>query len=218
MRRERVARWEACAMETKARRQVRRRLEELRRELEQTREATRQWGFASGPSSALSELSAYDNHPADLGTETWQQAQQAGAEITLSRRLDDVQGALERLEEGTYGLCARCGHSIPAERLEARPEAEFCLYCQEQVEEAVSRASPDRPLEEGLIPGRGGAAPTKVDDPGWDGEDVWQAVARHGTSNTPSDVPGASYPEVTEDAGDSEGTVQDVERFSDRGL
>jgi DnaK suppressor protein len=44
--------------------------------------------------------------------------------------LTRIQVALQRLEEGTYGHCARCGRKIAKERLEEVPTAVFCRYCQ----------------------------------------------------------------------------------------
>jgi RNA polymerase-binding transcription factor DksA len=41
----------------------------------------------------------------------------------------DVVRALEKIEDGTYGLCDRCGASIPDERLEARPWSTLCVSC-----------------------------------------------------------------------------------------
>jgi DnaK suppressor protein len=44
--------------------------------------------------------------------------------------LGAVEGALRRIDDGTYGRCAECGEPIPAKRLEAMPWAALCLYCQ----------------------------------------------------------------------------------------
>lgn len=46
--------------------------------------------------------------------------------------LDGVEAALRRIVDGTYGKCQACGGAIPAERLDARPEADLCLDCQSQ--------------------------------------------------------------------------------------
>ena len=47
----------------------------------------------------------------------------------LQESLDDVDKALERLAEGTYGICKRCGNPISEARLEAMPTARRCLDC-----------------------------------------------------------------------------------------
>ncbi|HEY3281687.1 MAG TPA: TraR/DksA C4-type zinc finger protein [Armatimonadota bacterium] len=82
------------------------------------------------------ELTAYDNHPADVATSTFERER----DLTLERNLVDVlqriDVALERVEAGTYGACAECGKPIPAPRLEALPWANYCLDCQARVEAA----------------------------------------------------------------------------------
>ncbi len=57
-------------------------------------------------------------------------------EITLveqmrSRRADII-AALQKVDEGTYGTCDRCGREIPAERLEAVPTAARCVECKQK--------------------------------------------------------------------------------------
>ncbi len=56
----------------------------------------------------------------------------------LARSLRDVEGALTRLERGTFGLCEECGRPIPVGRLLALPRARLCVRCQRR-EEARSR-------------------------------------------------------------------------------
>jgi DnaK suppressor protein len=56
------------------------------------------------------------------------------------RELRDVQAALARLEQGTYGECEDCGKTIPFARLDVYPMARRCVACQEIVEAAQRRA------------------------------------------------------------------------------
>ena len=51
-------------------------------------------------------------------------------EHKLEQRLAAVNAALEKIGEGTYGLCSSCGKAIPSERLEIFPEADLCVDCQ----------------------------------------------------------------------------------------
>lgn len=52
------------------------------------------------------------------------------AQVALvSREIESITRALERIENGTYGTCVRCGEDIALARLEARPEASFCMTC-----------------------------------------------------------------------------------------
>jgi DnaK suppressor protein len=48
--------------------------------------------------------------------------------------LEKINEALDRLDEGTYGICEECGCNINAKRLEARPVASFCIDCKTEME------------------------------------------------------------------------------------
>lgn len=50
-------------------------------------------------------------------------------EISLEKTLRDVNNALERLDEGTYGICKYCGEPIDEKRLLARPTSSSCVSC-----------------------------------------------------------------------------------------
>ena len=52
-----------------------------------------------------------------------------------------VDGALKRIEDGVYGLCADCGVVIPALRLHAAPEAARCIDCQERSEHSYGKSA-----------------------------------------------------------------------------
>lgn len=47
----------------------------------------------------------------------------------VEREIASVRRALERVEDGSYGTCAKCGEKISEQRLEARPEAALCIAC-----------------------------------------------------------------------------------------
>jgi RNA polymerase-binding protein DksA len=76
-----------------------------------------------------------DNHLAETATAT------LGREIdyTLGENSEEVlaqiDAALERIENGTYGTCASCGREIAPERLEAYPWASLCIDCKRRAEE-----------------------------------------------------------------------------------
>lgn len=54
-------------------------------------------------------------------------------EHTLELKLKDVNGALEKIEKGNYGICENCGKEITKERLLACPEAKTCLKCNDKI-------------------------------------------------------------------------------------
>ncbi len=49
-----------------------------------------------------------------------------------------VEKALEKINNGTYGICDRCEGKIPAKRLEAMPFARYCVACQSEIEKSPS--------------------------------------------------------------------------------
>jgi DnaK suppressor protein len=55
----------------------------------------------------------------------------------VEERIENLEGALERLDEGTYGTCSRCGRHIDLERLEALPQTDLCILCARDLEEAT---------------------------------------------------------------------------------
>ena len=73
------------------------------------------------------ELSATDNHPADVGTEVFERERDLAIQGTLEHELEQIHSALRRMDQGEYGACAVCGLEIPYERLEALPYTAHCL-------------------------------------------------------------------------------------------
>lgn len=71
---------------------------------------------------------------ADTGTKTFEREQEITLANNLLERINQVERALERLGEGHYGYCERCGNAIPVERLAAFPSATLCVSCK-QLEE-----------------------------------------------------------------------------------
>ncbi|HEY64760.1 MAG TPA: conjugal transfer protein TraR [Caldilineae bacterium] len=74
------------------------------------------------------------NHMADDGTEAFDQAAGLSLHRNQQRLLEEVERALQKLDNGTYGLCERCGCEIDFARLKAIPYAVYCIHCQSRVE------------------------------------------------------------------------------------
>jgi DnaK suppressor protein len=72
--------------------------------------------------------------PADTGSRTFEREQEISLANSILERITQVERALERLDEGGYGWCERCGNPIPVERLAAFPSATLCVTCK-QLEE-----------------------------------------------------------------------------------
>jgi RNA polymerase-binding transcription factor DksA len=72
----------------------------------------------------------YSNHMADVGTEVFEQARDMAVARQLKQTYDSIHRALEKFDDGTYGICESCGAIIELARLEALPSARFCMQCQ----------------------------------------------------------------------------------------
>jgi DnaK suppressor protein len=85
----------------------------------------------------LSEASGennYRDHMADQGSATFERELDLTLEENVRVSLGEVNQALERIDQGDYGVCAGCKGGIPKERLEAVPTASLCIACKEAEE------------------------------------------------------------------------------------
>ncbi|HBG17694.1 MAG TPA: conjugal transfer protein TraR, partial [Firmicutes bacterium] len=135
---------------------------------------SQEMGLEQNLKESVSELSAYDNHPADLGSETFEREKDLGLANTIKVKQAAIEDALDRIKEGKYGVCLRCGRPIAEERLEALPQSLTCFDCQlhQEQEEPNQRY---RPLEEEVLAYPFGRSFTGGDDENveFDGEDAW---------------------------------------------
>ncbi|GHB50107.1 hypothetical protein GCM10010347_19510 [Streptomyces cirratus] len=79
---------------------------------------------------AANALSAVDDeHDPEGGSTAFERAHVASLMAQAREHLRELDGALERLDQGRYGRCEGCGGTIPPERLEVRPAATTCVRC-----------------------------------------------------------------------------------------
>lgn len=125
------------------------------------------------------ELSSYDNHPGDLGTETYEAEKNLSFRTREKFLLSEVQVALNKIADGTYGLCEQCHNEIDKDRLEVRPYSRLCIHCENDTEQKVQDEEKGRPIEEQvLFPpfGRSFTDNSVEDKVEYDGEDTWESV------------------------------------------
>jgi DnaK suppressor protein len=70
---------------------------------------------------------AYDENFADSGQVAAEQGENKALLNQLNEQLAEVDRALAKMDDGTYGLCERCGEPIAEARLEAMPATRFCI-------------------------------------------------------------------------------------------
>ena len=110
-------------------------------ELESLRQSEHDSVFAGDQRDMTGELTTVDQHPADTADILYQrELQQTTADI-LEREAQQARDALDRGEQGQYGICSSCGKQISPERLQARPSATLCIDCQRAAEDSRPNAS-----------------------------------------------------------------------------
>lgn len=80
------------------------------------------------------EENVYDQHPADSATPMLNREMDFSLEENARGLLSQINRALEKLEDGTYGTCDSCGRQINEERLEVVPYATLCIDCKRRLE------------------------------------------------------------------------------------
>jgi DnaK suppressor protein len=104
---------------------LRSRLESMRKrlseELEQLKSTVR-------PADERREGSPFGKREEEA-TESFELEKRLTLEKRIREQLAEVEHALQKFDDGTYGLCDNCGRPIPPDRLEALPQASLCLNC-----------------------------------------------------------------------------------------
>ncbi|HEY5860978.1 MAG: TraR/DksA C4-type zinc finger protein [Actinomycetota bacterium] len=102
------------------------RLVEERGEL-QTQLATLEEDTFATTQSEMSGDVGLDDESADAGTATFEREKDLSIEQNVRDLLDKIERALKRIDDGTYGVCERCGKSIEKARIKALPYVDLCI-------------------------------------------------------------------------------------------
>jgi DnaK suppressor protein len=89
-----------------------------------------------GESSGLSDVPL---HPADIGTDNFDVELNLDLLENDAQLLVEVEDALARIEQGTFGFCENCHQAIPRRRLEALPYTRYCIRCAKLLQGEASR-------------------------------------------------------------------------------
>jgi DnaK suppressor protein len=124
---------EECVMDKKKLDAYKKRLEERQRELRQTVSRTAQDGREADLESA--------QDVADRAANSYTKEFLFSQSSSERQILNMVDGALNRIREGTFGECIACGDEINPKRLEAVPWTRHCIACQEKLEQGLLEAT-----------------------------------------------------------------------------
>lgn len=168
----------------------------LKAELEERRNDLKQHFSVNGEEASLlgdslkystGELSSVDNHPADVGTETFERGRDLAINSKLTEELEEIEAALQRMKDGTYGICVVSNQEIPYERLEAIPYTAYTIE-----HSPKSGISNERPVEEQIMtPPPSGAGQGRQEQSGrFDDAGAWESVEDYGSASSPVPIPG----------------------------
>ena len=194
----------------------RRLLEKKAEELDNTIGLMKEHGSGEQNKYSAGELSNYDNHPADLGSEVYIAEMNNALKVHEENILADIKDSLARIDKGTYGKCAGCGAEIPSERLEAIPYARYCVSCEEKLENAPLRKFKGRPNEELVMDAPFGRKYlNRQEDDEYEGADQLNDLMKYGSSDSPQDMGGyRDYEEFYTNKVDRQGIVDDMDKIS----
>ena len=83
---------------------------------------------------AAGDISSYTYHMADVATDTYDREFSLGLASNGREALYELDDAVKKIEDGTFGICEDCKGLIAKKRLKAVPYARFCVKCQEKKE------------------------------------------------------------------------------------
>jgi RNA polymerase-binding transcription factor DksA len=116
---------------------ARKRLDEERERLEKVRDGLLADPETRADGESIDELSSVDQHPGDIGTETFEHEKNQSLLEGVEGQLADIEAAYKRLENGTYGKSVLSGEPIPDDRLEAVPHARYTVEEQAEIERSA---------------------------------------------------------------------------------
>ena len=83
---------------------------------------------------ASGDLSGYSYHMADMASDSYDREMSLNIATGEQKVIYEIDEALKRIDEGSYGLCVSCDKKIPVKRLSALPYAKYCIQCQSKEE------------------------------------------------------------------------------------
>lgn len=185
-------------------------------EIDHTIEIMKENNSAQQDKFSPTELSNYDNHPAEMATELFQVELNSALKVHEEKILQEVKDAIGRIERGTYGTCAHCGTQIAAQRLEVLPYASLCARCADEAGNEPARQHKGRPNEEKVLDAPFGRKYlNKQEDDEHEGMDQLKDLMKYGSSDSPQDLSGYyDYEEYYTNEVDKQGIVDDMDQLS----
>ena len=101
------------------------------------------------------ELSMYDQHPADMASELYEREKDAGLLEMMELELQKINDALNRYQNGQFGICSICGQAIEPKRLERLVYTTQCIQCARKTKDNFTRPAEEDISFSGAMSDRG---------------------------------------------------------------
>lgn len=191
-------------------------LDEQLNGINNTQEMMKQNKSAEQDMYSPTELSNYDNHPAEMASELYQVELNTALLVHGEKILQEIKDAIARIDKGIYGYCTVCGEEIPSERLEAVPYARMCVRCKNETENAPKLKYKGRANEELVLDAPFGRKRLNSrEDDEHEGMEQLNDLQKYGTSDGPQDMGGYhDYEEYYTNEIDEQGIVDDMDKIS----
>lgn len=179
--------------------------------------------FTESSQELSGELSNYDNHPGDIGSELFEKEHILGIKTSYVNNMNEIDDALEKIESNKYGICKYCNNEIDEERLKIIPSAELCIKCtreREQINKDIGDSRMNRPIEEESKPsifGRGKLnQETNKEN---EGIGVLEELMNYGSAQSPQEVGNyKSFKEIENKRRDKSDLVDNMDAMSNKSL
>lgn len=103
----------------------------------------------------IDELSFYDQHPGDIGSEVFEREKDTGILELLELEMEKVDDALQKYQQGRYGICEVCHQPIEPGRLERIVNTTLCAHCAQERQDSFRRPAEEEVLIAGDMSDRG---------------------------------------------------------------
>lgn len=161
-----------------------------------------------------SDISGYDNHPADIGTEVFMIEQDNGFKNKLKDKLQEIDRAFENIKSGSYGICEICKKEIENDRLNLIPYSKSCMECAKDFTPMADTTKNNRFIS---IDEEQGSSFSDTDEDvvAFDREDTYQRVASFNiVSGDPSFSTGDNINVMDEEDEDCDYRIAEIENIS----
>lgn len=170
--------------------------------------------------SSFGELSSFDNHPADVGTEVFMAEHALGLKAMHEGSLKDVDEAFNRIDKDQYGICTECSKTIDEERLEILPETKLCIDCARdrdvEIQDSLEAIRHRPPGLNDVLTTSGGIKSVRDPLEGRDGgDDILNDLMKFGSAQSPSEQGNfKDFNEFYNTQMSEDGIVEDVDKIS----